>query len=173
VPPRIRTASPGQPLRELFQRNEPELDFGLYRIMRAKSGKIGRFIDEELTEIIDQALAAGGQDCSEELKRTYETEFENAGKYGSAEPENAPAVKEAKSAYDKAQEGGDEPAEIDDHLYRLFSRYHDNGDFLSRRGERTTCSRCHSRRDKVCGVAFEMRQRSWSTTCRTTPRGAI
>ena len=32
---------------KLFQFNEPELDFGLYRIMHAKSAQARKFLDEE------------------------------------------------------------------------------------------------------------------------------
>lgn len=31
-------------MREMFQLNQPELDFGLYRIMHARKGDINRFL---------------------------------------------------------------------------------------------------------------------------------
>ena len=35
-------------LRELFQLDQPDLDFGLYRIMNAKSAEVSQFLDEDL-----------------------------------------------------------------------------------------------------------------------------
>ena len=38
-------------LREMFQLNKPELDFGLYRIMHARKDDINRFIEKDLPDI--------------------------------------------------------------------------------------------------------------------------
>ena len=35
-------------LREIFQLDQPDLDFGIYRILHARSAEIGKFLDEEL-----------------------------------------------------------------------------------------------------------------------------
>ena len=35
-------------LMELFQLDQPDLDFGLYRIMHAKSGEVSQFLDKDL-----------------------------------------------------------------------------------------------------------------------------
>lgn len=35
-------------LKELFQLDQPDLDFGLYRIMHAKSGEVTQFLDKDL-----------------------------------------------------------------------------------------------------------------------------
>ena len=35
-------------LKELFQLDQPDLDFGLYRVMHAKSAEITQFLDNEL-----------------------------------------------------------------------------------------------------------------------------
>jgi adenine-specific DNA-methyltransferase len=32
-------------LQELFQLDQPDLDFGLYRVMHAKSAEVSRFLD--------------------------------------------------------------------------------------------------------------------------------
>lgn len=120
-------------LHELFQLNQPELDFGLYRIMHAKSGQIKAFIENDLSKEIDQAFADGGNDKVAELKAAYEHARAQAVEFGIADPDDNAKVKEAKEHYDAAREGGDDPSEIYDHLYRFFSRYYDKGDFLSRR----------------------------------------
>ena len=58
-------------LHELFQLNQPELDFGLYRIMHAKSDQIKAFIENDLAREIDDAFV-GGDDNVAELKAAYE-----------------------------------------------------------------------------------------------------
>lgn len=35
-------------LKELFQLDQPDLDFGLYRIMHAKAGEVTQFLDRDL-----------------------------------------------------------------------------------------------------------------------------
>jgi len=47
-------------LNELFQLNQPELDFGIYRIMHAKAGEISTFLEHDLLPQVQQALSAFG-----------------------------------------------------------------------------------------------------------------
>ena len=35
-------------LRELFQLDQPDLDFGIYRVMHAESAEVSQFLDEDL-----------------------------------------------------------------------------------------------------------------------------
>lgn len=120
-------------LLQMFQLDQPELDFGLYRIMHAKSAQIKAFIENDLTVEIDQAFSASGEGKVAELKAKYEQAHAQAVEFGIADPDSNPKVMEAKAAYDAARDGGGDPGEIYDHLYRFFSRYYDKGDFMSRR----------------------------------------
>lgn len=120
-------------LHELFQLNQPELDFGLYRIMHAKSDQIKAFINYDLASEIDEAFADSGDEKIAELKANYEQARAQAVEFGIPDPDSNPKVKEAKETYDAARDNGDDPSDIYDHLYRFFSRYYDKGDFLSRR----------------------------------------
>ena len=45
-------------LRELFQLDQPDLDFGLYRVMHAKSAEVSTFLDRDL---LPQVQTAFGQ----------------------------------------------------------------------------------------------------------------
>lgn len=45
-------------LEEMFQLNEPDLDFGLYKIMHAKSERVKAFIKTDLPKIIRETLAS-------------------------------------------------------------------------------------------------------------------
>ena len=44
-------------LKELFQLDQPDLDFGLYRIMHAKSGEVTAFLDNDLLPQVKQAFS--------------------------------------------------------------------------------------------------------------------
>jgi len=46
-------------LREIFQIDRPELDFGIYRILNARAGVINRYLEQRLPEKVKQALSAG------------------------------------------------------------------------------------------------------------------
>ena len=43
-------------LKELFQLDQPDLDFGLYRIMRAKSAEVTQFLDKDLLPQVKEAF---------------------------------------------------------------------------------------------------------------------
>ena len=74
-------------LKEIFQINQPELDFGIYRILNSRATEIAAFLETTLPQKIQTALA------------------------GNTEQETA----------------------VYNHLFTFFSRYYDNGDFISQR----------------------------------------
>ncbi|MCB1702462.1 MAG: site-specific DNA-methyltransferase [Halioglobus sp.] len=119
-------------LREMFQLNQPELDFGLYRIMHARKDEINRFIEQDLPDITCRAFEQfAGQD-----KTLLEQALEQARKAAmdaGFEPEESPKVKQLQAqladGFDLAREEG----EVYDALVTFFSRYYSEGDFLSRR----------------------------------------
>lgn len=120
-------------LKQLFQLDQPDLDFGFYKIMHAKSEQVQRFLENDLLDIIKQEFGELDDKRVEEAKAKYEAAIQTAKDYGSQNPEEAPAVKDAKAEYESAKKSGGAEGEIYDHLWRFFERYYDNGDFLSRR----------------------------------------
>lgn len=119
-------------LREMFQLNQPELDFGLYRIMHARKDDINHFIDKDLPRITQQAFS----EFASQDKTQLEQELEKARKAAvdaGFPPEDSPKVqelsKQLKENFDLAREEG----EVYDALITFFNRYYDEGDFLSRR----------------------------------------
>ena len=119
-------------LREMFQLNQPELDFGLYRIMHARKDDINRFIEKDLPTITQKAFS---QFASQD-KTQLESELEKARKAAEDagfSAEDSPRVKELqaqlKGGFDLAREEG----EVYDALVTFFNRYYSEGDFLSRR----------------------------------------
>ena len=77
-------------LREMFQLEHSELDFGIYRIMNAKSEEIDTFLEKELIASIREEFASeDNQALQEELKKLVKT-LEDAG----VNPDESPKVQE-------------------------------------------------------------------------------
>ena len=55
-------------LKELFQLDQPDLDFGLYRIMHAKSAEITQFLDNDLLPQVKEAFSLYKDADSAELQ---------------------------------------------------------------------------------------------------------
>jgi adenine-specific DNA-methyltransferase len=120
-------------LQEMFQLDQPDLDFGLYRIMHAKRAQVEAFLEIEFDQLIDKVFASRGARQEDAAKREYEAARQQAIEFGAPDPEAAPKVQQARSRYDAVRLTGGEDAEIYDHIYRFFSRYYDDGDFMSLR----------------------------------------
>lgn len=54
-------------LRELFQLNEPDLDFGFYRVMHAKAKEVNAFLVERLPQEIKAAFASSGDEAEADV----------------------------------------------------------------------------------------------------------
>ncbi|MCS3784704.1 site-specific DNA-methyltransferase [Salinibacter ruber] len=119
-------------LKQLFQLDRPELDFGLYRIMHAKDEEITDYLENGLPATLEQALGDVSDEVVEKRRREYEEKLQEAGKYVD-NPKEADEVQEAKERLEAAKESANADEEVYDHLYRFFSRYYEKGDFLSRR----------------------------------------
>ncbi|MDA3822790.1 MAG: site-specific DNA-methyltransferase [Bacteroidales bacterium] len=120
-------------LSELFQLNQPDLDFGFYRIMHAKAKEVQSFIDKDLLQIVADSFGEVDDAKRNELQATYEKALRTAKDFGAPHPEETEAVKKAKMVLDAVKDTAGNEAEIYDHLYRFFERYYDDGDFISRR----------------------------------------
>ena len=120
-------------LRELFQLNQPDLDFGLYRIMHAKADQVSKFLDEDLLSIIGEAFGESNETLVAKAKTAYEAAIQQAKDFGAPDPEATQPVQEAKNALIAAKDTGSSEEDVYDHLYRFFERYYDNGDFMSLR----------------------------------------
>ena len=120
-------------LAELFQLNQPDLDFGFYRIMHARAQEVQEFINKDLLKIVENAFGGADESRKTELKAVYEKAVQTAKDYGAPNPEEAKPVRKAKAALDALKDTAVAEADVYDHLYRFFERYYDDGDFISRR----------------------------------------
>jgi adenine-specific DNA-methyltransferase len=120
-------------LGDLFQLNQPDLDFGFYRIMHAKADRVSSFLQNDLLKIIKDAFGEADGKRVEEARLAYEAAVQQAKEFGAPNPEETEPVKKAKASYDAIKDAGNGEGDIYDHLFRFFERYYDNGDFMSRR----------------------------------------
>ncbi len=120
-------------LKELFQLDQPDLDFGFYRVMHAKASEVTRFLDEDLLPQITEAFAFYRTADKAGLESELTKAIEKANELG-ADPETLPKVQElrARLANDAVDLGALEQ-EVYDHLFLFFRRYYSEGDFLTKR----------------------------------------
>ncbi len=119
-------------LRELFQLDQPDLDFGLYRIMHAKSAEITQFLDRDL---LPQVKAEFAQYQTAD-KVNVQAELEKAVLAATGlgvDPDSTSKVKELKAKLAEAVDINKLESEVYDDLYCFFSRYYSDGDFISKR----------------------------------------
>lgn len=120
-------------LREIFQINRPELDFGIYRILNARADEITDYLENRLPEKVRQALSSGSEVHRQQLERELN---EKEAQYASdgIDPGTVPKVIELRQKLTEYGTGASEHENaVFSHLLTFFSRYYDNGDFISQR----------------------------------------
>jgi len=128
-------------LNELFQFDNSDLDFGIYRIINIKRKEISEFINKELFDIINEKIKTLGDNS--ELKKTVDSlraEIEESFGCNINEAKTKyPETPKVKNYIDKEKElkAIEKETEIEGEIYddiiNFFSRYYDKGDFISKR----------------------------------------
>ena len=108
-------------LYELFQLDQPDLDFGFYRIMHAKAQEVQEFIEDDLLKIVANEFGEISEGHTAELQVEYEKAIQIAKSYGALKPEETEMVMNAKAKLDAAKDTADSEAGVYDHLYRFLS----------------------------------------------------
>src|SRR5207249_83668 len=120
-------------LKELFQLDQPDLDFGLYRIMHAKSAEVTQFLDMALLPQVKEAFSLYKTADKAELEKELVRSIEQAQALG-ADPETLPKVKDLRARLKSDAVDVDAlENEVYDHLFSFFRRYYSEGDFLAKR----------------------------------------
>ena len=120
-------------LAELFQLDQADLDFGVYRIMNARRDDINRFLERDLLPQVGEAFGEYKSSDKAEMQKELDKIMEGI-KAGGMDPEESPKVQELRTRL--TEEAVDIIAlenEVFDHLYSFFSRYYYEGDFISLR----------------------------------------
>ncbi|MGE4459258.1 MAG: site-specific DNA-methyltransferase [Stenotrophomonas sp.] len=120
-------------LREIFQIDRPELDFGIYRILNARAGEINDYLQNRLAEKVQAALSAGSAASAQQLQTDLDEAIKQAQALG-ANPDDLPKVKDLRARLKDATAGSSEHENaVFSHLLAFFSRYYEQGDFVSQR----------------------------------------
>ena len=120
-------------LREIFQIDRPELDFGIYRILNARAGEINDYLQNRLAEKVQAALSAGSAASAVQLQAELQEAEKNAQALG-VSPNAVPKVQELRAKLKETAAGSSEHENaVFSHLLAFFSRYYEQGDFISQR----------------------------------------
>lgn len=138
-------------LRELFQLDFADLDFGLYRLFRLRAKEVEAFIQEVVPQLVEETFGHVGGEQAEVLKArlgTLRTQIQDElgdepftndgaltdevekGKHGKTVRGLLNDYKAAWGESQSAQVSEDRKVEVFNHLYAFFSRYYDNADFI-------------------------------------------
>lgn len=120
-------------LKELFQLDQPDLDFGLYRIMHAKSAEITQFLDKDLLPQVKAEFARHESGETAELKKQLDKRIKMREELGD-DPDQDDQVQRLRAEIAGSGSSPDQlESEVYDHLFGFFRRYYSDGDFLSKR----------------------------------------
>ena len=135
-------------LRELFQFDCADLDFGIYRIMNHKRDVIEKFITEQLPNTVAAELNRGPlaqqvqadaalENARQQVEATLgSTAFDAHGQLSDTfrdTPLGRQYLDAQAQAVDGTRSRAAVEADIYNHLYTFFSRYYQDGDFISKR----------------------------------------
>jgi adenine-specific DNA-methyltransferase len=133
-------------LRELFQFDAQDLDFGIYRILNFRRKEIERFIEKDLIEAVEAEFKEYAKAGMVELQRDVERlKAEIIRDFGEGtidaqgrvmKHEDAPKIKEYLRKVEELKSAEVSEAQMNEvfnHVYEFFSRYYDKGDFISKR----------------------------------------
>ena len=119
-------------LQTLFEMDKADLDFGIYRIMNQKRSEIRRFLEDDLLAQVRAAFAdfaeGGKGEIQIELDQLIKT-LTDAG----VDPEQSPKVQKLREKLAASVDITAVENEVFSHLHTFFSRYYDQGDFISQR----------------------------------------
>ena len=135
-------------LRELFQFDCADLDFGIYRIMNHKRDAVERFISEKLPASVAAELDSGPlaqqaqaeanlKDKAQRVRAALgENAIDDRGALSTAHyelPIGKKYLEAQQQATDDTRSHDTVEAAIYNHLHTFFSRYYEEGDFISKR----------------------------------------
>ena len=120
-------------LKELFQLDQPDLDFGIYRVLHAKSVEVSKFLDKDLLPQVKDAFALYQSADKAKIEKDLDKAIEQAQGLG-VDPETTQRVKDLRAQIESDAVDIDAlESEVYDHLFSFFRRYYSEGDFLAKR----------------------------------------
>ncbi len=116
-------------LNEIFQLDQSDLDFGIYRIMNTKSKEINEFLDKDLLSSVASAFSSNDNNS---IQKELDEAIQQAQSLG-ADPETLPKVIALREQLSSTTSSNNLENEVFSHLANFFRRYYKDGDFVSLR----------------------------------------
>jgi len=126
-------------LKQIFELDKSDLDFGIYRVMNLRKTEIENFLTCRLPQMVQETLAPFAQGSKEELlaqKKQIEDTVAAMGMKIDMLPDTAEMKKKYIQIQTSLSEGTDMAAletDVYSALYSFFNRYYEDGDFISKR----------------------------------------
>ena len=126
-------------LKEIFELDKSDLDFGIYRIMNLRKEQIEEFLTHQLPKMVQKTLAPFAQGSKEEIRAKMKQIEDSVAEMGmtiESLPETAPKRQQYAQLQKQLAEGADLAAletDVYSALYSFFNRYYEDGDFISKR----------------------------------------
>ncbi|MBN1415651.1 MAG: site-specific DNA-methyltransferase [Bacteroidales bacterium] len=119
-------------LKELFQLDQADLDFGIYRIMNQKRDEIEKFLYNDLLPQVKTSFEQFSANDKSSVQQELDKTIENAKSMG-IDPDTVPKVIELKEKITNATDVTQLENEVFSLLHNFFNRYYHKGDFISMR----------------------------------------
>ena len=116
-------------LNEIFQLDQSDLDFGIYRIMNTKSKEINEFLDNDLLSSVASAFSSNDNNSTQ---KELDEAIQQAQSLG-ADPETLPKVIALREQLSSTTTSSNLENDVFSHLANFFKRYYKDGDFVSLR----------------------------------------
>ena len=126
-------------LKEIFELDKSDLDFGIYRVMNLRKAQIEQFLTERLPKMVQETLAPFAQGSKVEIRAKMKQIEESVAEMGmtvDALPNTAQKKQQYLQLQKQLAEGADLAAletDVYSALYSFFNRYYEDGDFISKR----------------------------------------
>ncbi len=120
-------------LRELFQIDQIELDFGLYRVLHAISTEVSEFLDNNLLPQVQRAFAQYTVDDKAELEKELSKVIMGVKEAG-LNPDDSPRVNDLRAQIERnSVDVSALETDVYEILFKFFRRYYSDGDFIAKR----------------------------------------
>ncbi len=119
-------------MEKVLMLDQADLDFGIYRIMNQKRAQIEEYLHKDLRKQVAEAISENASTDAVAQKKELAQLVSTLTTAG-VNPDDSPKVKELKERIAQSGNSEDLENEVYSHLTIFFSRYYDNGDFMSQR----------------------------------------
>jgi adenine-specific DNA-methyltransferase len=119
-------------LKTIFELDKSDLDFGIYRIMNIRKNQIDNFLSKELPEQVKKIREAVA-DNKDAIHKKMRERKSLAASFAGVDVEKDKEYLSLKEQLQASKDISALETDVYSYLYNFFSRYYDEGDFISKR----------------------------------------